>query len=179
MKYRISFLLLLISFVSFAQDAPKSKLQVGLNLSANYSFSGIGFIGNLELIKDHHIFYVGPKFPTSRSYLPHKGPWGLNVGYRHEYNKNTSKRISFFFFADYQIMGSKAFSQTIESKRRNYVHEAFIGYGMQYRISDHFYIGNSLGIGGHMEVFYNVDLDWTQRYGGYNNLFRIFTNYRF
>jgi hypothetical protein len=169
---------LFAGFISLAQDK-ETKCAFGLSASAIYTYSGLGFIFDAEFQKGNHILYTGPKIPISRTYLPFKGTWGWNLGYRHIFNRDPTKRISSLFNIDYQVVGSKAFSQTESSSKRNYIHEVFIGYGLQYRIGKKLFIGNVIGIGGYRETFYNVDLKWKQTYTGYNNLLKIFINYSF
>lgn len=180
MKHLIFILLLVQAFTLRGQDtSEKNKTQFGISVSANYSFSGISIIPTFDLILNKNILYLGPKFLTSINYLPNKGPWGLNAGYKHEFRNTEGKKLSFFFLTDYQIISAKSFSRIKDSNKRNYYHELFLGYGMQLRFFDHLYIGNAMGIGAHMEVFNNVDLSMKETFLGYNNLFRIFVHYRF
>lgn len=168
-------LMLLNTLKSYGQE---KRIEEGLGFSAaaNYTFSGIALIGTVEWQTKHHIFYTGPKFQMSRSYLPLEGPLGWNIGYRHEFNKDPEKVISFFFNADYQIGVSKAYIRTESARKLNYVHEAFIGYGVQFRLAPRIYLANVLGVGGHLESYYNTDLQARNTYAGYNNLFKIFLN---
>jgi hypothetical protein len=175
------FLLSIILFTATESFTQKKRAEDGLgaSLAANYTFSGIGVIGAIEWQNKHHIFYTGPKFQLSRSYLPMKGPFGWNMGYRHEYNKNPEKFTSFFFNVDYQIGISKPYTKGKETSKLNFVHEAFIGYGVQFKLCPRVYLANVLGIGGHFESYYNVDLDKRRTYAGYNNMFKFFLNYKF
>lgn len=181
MKYTFIIAFLFLPSLAFTQieEGKKSKLRLGADLSINYSFSGFGVIGAVDLIKGNNMIYIGPKIITSRNYLPNKGPWGVNVGYRHEFRNVEEKVLSFFFLTDYQMLTGKAFSHIAESAKRNYYHELFVGYGLQFRIAKGLYLGNAMGIGAHMEVFNNVDLNWKQTYFGFNNLFRVFVHYKF
>lgn len=168
----------LLPFVLFAQhDDDSSKTKLGASIATSYSFTGIGLFLNLEVQKGHHVFYTGPKISVTRTYLPLKGPWGWNIGYRHDIPR-PNKNINFFFNTEYQILGSKAFSQNVETIKRNFVHEAFIGYGVQVRLFNHFYLGNMMGIGGHIESYYNPDLEWRQTFAGLNKVFKIFIHYK-
>lgn len=151
----------------------------GLSLGANYSFSGVSAFLNFEWQNKDHIFYSGPKWSFTRSYLPSRSPFGWILGYRHEYNKSAQKKISFFFNADYQILFSRSFSRTEESKHINHIHDLFVGYGVQYKFSERVYLAHSLGIGAYLESYYNLDLDIRRNYWGYNNLFKLFLNYKF
>jgi hypothetical protein len=162
----------------FAQEE-KEKCSFGLTASGVYTYSGLGVIVDAEFKKGNNILYTGPKFPISRTYLPFKGTWGWNLGYRHNLSRSPEKRLVSHLNIDYQIAGAKAFSQTESTNRRNYIHELFIGYGLQYRLCRNLFIGNTIGIGLYRESFYNVDLDWKQTYTGYNNLLKIFLNYTF
>jgi hypothetical protein len=93
--------------------------------------------------------------------------------------KNPEKVTSFFFNADYQFALAKAFSHTKETNKRNFVHELFVGYGVQFKFSPRLYLANVLGVGGHLESYYNADLEERSTYFGYNNLFKFFFNYKF
>ncbi|WP_156026925.1 hypothetical protein [Sporocytophaga myxococcoides] len=180
MKHFLLFLFFFQAIILKGQDNnKKNKTQFGVSVSANYSFSGISVIPTFDLILNKHIIYVGSKFLTSVNYLPNKGPWGINVGYKHEFRNTEGKKLSFFFIADYQMISSKSFSRIKDTKKRNYYHELFLGYGMQLRFFDHLYIGNAMGVGAHMEIFNNVDLSLKETFLGYNNLFRVFIHYRF
>lgn len=165
---------------SFAQDEnADARDGFGLSLAANYTFSGIGMIMDVEWQKRHHVFYTGPKLPISKTYLPFKGPLGWNLGYRHEYNRGEKKRISLFFNVDYQVAISNAYSGIEESEKKNYIHELFVGYGAQLRLTERLYLCNVIGVGGYLESYYNVDLKFRRNYGGYNHLFKFFLNYKF
>lgn len=180
MRHFILFLFLFQIIITKGQDInEKGKAQFGVSASANYSFSGISIIPTFDLVLNKHIIYLGPKFLTSMNYLPNKGPWGINLGYRHEFRNTEDKKLSFFFLTDYQLISAKSFSRIKDSKKRNFYHELFLGYGMQLRFFDHLYIGNAMGVGAHMEVFNNADLSLKETFLGYNNLFRIFVHYRF
>lgn len=180
MKHFILILILFQTILLKGQDNnKKNKTQFGVSGSANYSFSGISIIPTFDLVINNHLIYLGPKFLTSINYLPNKGIWGMNIGYRHEFRNTEGKKLSFFFLTDYQIISTKSFSRINDSKKRNYYHELFLGYGMQLRFFDHLYLGNTMGVGAHMEVFNNVDLSLKETFLGYNNLFRIFIHYRF
>ena len=173
-----AFLILFPSVLSIAQDnLPEEGL--GVSLAANYTFSGIGFILDAEWQHRNHIFYTGPKLQLSRTYLPVNGPFGWNLGYRHDYNKSPERFTSFFFNLDYQIGFSKAYSRYQTTNKLNYVHEAFIGYGVQFRLHPRLYLANVLGVGTHFESYYNADLKNRITYTGYNHLFKFFLNYKF
>jgi hypothetical protein len=178
---RFYFLLLPLFFLYSNSLSQGKRIEdgPGISFASNYTFSGIGVIANIEWQNKNHIFYTGPKLQLSRTYLPLKGPFGWNIGYRHEYNKNPEKFTNFFFNIDYQIGISKAFSRIEETNKMNYVHEAFIGYGVQFRLCSRIYLANVLGIGGHFESYYNTDFDSRRTYAGYNNMFKFFLNYKF
>jgi hypothetical protein len=171
-------LAILLSVKALSQEK-KPEDGLGVSFATNYTFSGIGLILAAEWQNKHHIFYTGPKLQLSKTYLPMEGPRGWNIGYRHEYNKAPEKFTSFFFNIDYQIGLSKPFSRTVESKKINFVHEAFVGYGVQFRLSSRLYLANVLGVGGYLESYYNTDLDLRKTFTGYNNLFKFFLNYKF
>lgn len=165
---------------SLAQEENKAVTDgFGVSLAANYTFSGIGLAMNLEWQKKHHIFYTGPKLPLSKSYLPFNGSYGWNIGYRHVYKKSENRRVSFFFNTEYQIALSKAYSGIEKSDKRNYIHELFVGYGAQLKLSERLYLANVLGVGGYLESYYNPDLNFRKNYAGYNHLFKFFLNYKF
>lgn len=177
-RFLILALPLFLFFPGFSQDrGPHTPF--GLSVGVNYTFSGLSLLLNVEYQNADHIFYTGPRLPISRSYIPLKNPWGWNIGYRHEYMKSQEKVASFFFNIDYQIAFSEAFSHVKESNKLNYVHELFVGYGVQFKFSPRVYLANVLGVGGHMESYYNVDLDERHKFFGYNNLLKFFFNYKF
>jgi hypothetical protein len=176
----IIFFILFSPLHIYAQEENKITANgLGISTATNYTFSGIGVILNLEWQNYDHIFYTGPKIPLSKTYLPFRSPFGWNIGYRHEYNKSQQKKMSFFFNIDYQLEMSKSFSAIQESKKINSIHEAFIGYGVQYKFCDRLYLANVLGVGGYYESYYNPDLNLRKNYGGYNNMFKFFVNYKF
>lgn len=172
------FFLALIGNAS-AQKEDRPLTQWGISAAINYSFSGISIFANGEFQKGPNIFYAGPKFPVSRTYLPLKGPWGINLGYRYEYNKSLTKVVSFFFNLDYQLVHSRAFSQDYRVRKRNYVHEIFAGYGVQFQIARELYLANMMGLGAYYENYFNPDLDSRKSYLGYDNIIKFFINYRF
>jgi hypothetical protein len=181
-RFFLVFACLALLMPSVAQDqntGENKRNGLGVSLAANYTFSGLTLILDVEWQKNHHIFYTGPKLPLSRTYLPFNRLYGWNIGYRHEYDKEGKKKISFFFNADYQVGFSKAYSQVNESGKMNYIHELFLGYGVQYKLSPRLFLANVMGVGGHFESYYNIDLDLRRSYAGYNNLFKFFLNYKF
>jgi hypothetical protein len=172
---------LLTTIAVVAQEIPESEKnhKLGITASGNYSYTGVSIIADFEFQTGKEIFYTGPKIPISKSYLPFNTAVGWNAGYRHIYSLGSNRKVSLFFNADYQIVTSKAFSQTEKSNYRNYLHELFIGYGIQYRLTDNVYIGNMIGTGVYFQSFYNADLKWRQNSYAYNNLIKVFLNCKF
>lgn len=180
LRHFSAIILMLWSFYSWGQEAVKLVSDgPGISLGTAYTFSGISAYVGFEWQNKDHIFYTGPKLNITRTYLPFRNPFGWILGYRHDYNKSAQKKMSFFFNADYQVLISNSFSYLEESKKKNHIHEIFVGYGVQYKFSERVYLVNAFGIGGYIESYYNTDLNFRKNYWGYNNLFKFFLNYKF
>lgn len=169
-----------MNYCAFSQERQKDISDgPGVSIGANYTFNGLSAMINFEWQNADHIFYTGALIPVTRSYLPFSNGFGWNLGYRHDYNKSPEKKMSFFFNSDYMILYSKAYSYLQESKKVNHIHQLFVGYGVQYKFSERLYLANAFGIGAYLESYYNVDLKFRRNYWGYNNLFKLFLNYKF
>ncbi|MFN3402959.1 MAG: hypothetical protein ACK40G_02615 [Cytophagaceae bacterium] len=179
MRYLFSliFLLVNISLINAQEDTRIPRLGLGVNTSLNYSFSGVSTISTLEYQKGHHIVFAGLKIPLSQTYMALRSPFGYAIGYRHE-TQRPAKRTNFLFTVEYHIVTAKAYSRYEQSRKRNHIHEFFLGYGIQFRLFDQVYFGNIMGIGGYIQSLYNVDLDLRHRYYNYNNILKIYLNYR-
>ena len=164
-------------FGSFAQNDEK-RFHLGINSSVNYSFSGVSLIAGPQITSGHHSIYAGLKIPLSQTYIALKSPYGWNLGYMHETNR-PGKKTEFLFNIDYQIVYAKAYSRYLKSEKRNFIHEFFIGYGIQYKLFKELYIGNIMGIGGYIQSLYNPDINFKKKYYNYNNILKLFIRYKF
>lgn len=152
--------------------------SLGVMSSIDLSYVGYSALLLLEYERKTHGFYIGPQYLMSSSYMPQNGPFGLAGGYKF-YFINSLKRWKVYLNADYKnyiFRSYKGLGQL--GSKRNFIHEINIGYGMQYMLSDKFYVGNSIHFGKYFESYYNYRQH--ERYGinGYNGLIRIFVKYR-
>lgn len=122
--------------------------------------------------------YLGPKLALSDLYIWEEGPWGLNLGYR--YQLSTKKRWHSLAFLDYHLLFTRPFEPLgFEAAGWNLTHELYVGYGLQLRLGEHWYLVSQIGLGGYFERLQDVRRGGTIRFSGYSSLLRLGGRYLF
>ena len=178
-----------LSIFSFAQETEEeAKARRAIKVERNKSFSILasgdltytGYSAVLAVEYEHrkHSYYIGPKVSISHSYLFNKAPYGGVLGYRYFFLSDL-KRWKVYFNTDYQLYLFRSYAGINErGKLNNLIHEINIGYGIQFKINEKFYLGNSISIGKYFESYYNAKSQDRVNYNGYNALLRIFVKYK-
>lgn len=167
---------------STAKIRRQSKISTnrafGLISSFDLTYTGYSTILAFEYEKKKHSFYAGPRFSITNSYLLKTMPAGLNFGYRYFFLSDL-KRWKVYSSIDYLLYSYKAFKeQNTSGKKRNFIHEINLSYGVQFKISEKFYVSNSIGVGKYFESYYNYKSLSTSRNHGYDALLRLFIKYK-
>jgi hypothetical protein len=188
----ILFVFLLHSFLSFSQkkitkenDKKVNCEQTGclgswsLFSSIDLTYTGYSSILGVEYERKKTSFYLAPKISLTQTYIPGRGPWGLNSGFKYLFLTN-HERWRFFFNIDYQLALYNAFRQAEEKgKKKNYIHEINAGYGVRFKINERLYIGQSIGVGKYFENYYSYKTESRKTFSGYDALLRLYIKYRF
>lgn len=170
-----------------ATDAqrPETKpkgIKLSLGAQATLAFSGLNTGITLEAQRGKHAFYVGPKLSVADSYLPSKGPFGGVAGYKFYFlpDYNCVGRFGFFANIDYQLQRYRAFNRDGgRASGHNSLHELNLGYGLEYRLTNHWRINNVFGFGRYWEFYQNATRQSEYSHVGYNRLVRAQILYTF
>lgn len=147
--------------------------------SVDLTYTGYSTVLALEYEKNKISFYAGPKISLTQTYIPGRGPWGGNSGFRYLFLTNHD-RWRFFFNVDYQLAFYSAFKQAGEKgSKKNFIHELNFGYGVRFKISERLYVAQSIGMGKYFESYYSYKTDTRARYSGYDALLRLVVKYKF
>ncbi len=161
------------------QPEPQTQpFQSAVELGSSLSY--VGFKLHLAYLLKYrrHELYVGPHLVISNSYLPSRGPLGLQAGYR--FNWLQKGRLKAFANLDYQAAFWRPYDpQKLGDGGLNRVHEFHAGYGILFRLADHWWVGNHLGLGGYLEEYIDVRESETNHFSGFSSLIRAFVSYGF
>lgn len=181
MRATLTILFSLISISCFPQLCESRGVlkSWGVLSSVDYSYIGISLSLAAEYEQGKHGFYAGPKLAVKHSYQPTQGPFGGILGYRYLFLSN-QKRWNFFFNADYQATLQTSFRRTGEpGSRKNHIHQLNISYGARFKLTDNWFLGNSIGVGRYLESFYNYRTGERISFTGFDGLLRFYVKYRF
>lgn len=171
-KLCLLFYLLVLSIVSPAQE----KKAFSTSLFADYSIAGASTSLTAEYRCSNHVFYLGYKHPLQWVPGGFQGKWGTVSGYRYIFHPED--RLATFLNLDYQLVIQNSFRYSGEPARKNYLHQAHFSYGLLYRISEVFSIGNSIGAGIYFQNLYSRVIEKRTVYKGYDGLIRVFLTAR-
>lgn len=171
---RFYFLFYFLVF-SLAVTAQKEN-SLSSSFIADYSIAGASLSLTAEYSCSQHLFYLGYKHPLQLVPGGFQGKWGAVSGYRYFFHPED--KFATFLNLDYQLVIQNGFRYSGEKARKNYLHQAHFSYGLQYRISDVFSIGNSLGAGIYFQNLYSRITEKRTVYKGYDGLIRVFLTAR-
>ena len=177
-------LIILFCFIFIQMNNAQSLVEekenwiLGIEGGAGLSFTGVNTKLNFLLIKNSNEFFIGPKLVTSDVYLPLRGPWGLNLGYRR--NILEKRNWKSFVSLDYQVVFIEPYNpRNLPVNGINNIQEFFFSYGFQFQIGSHLTIGQQIGAGGFIEKTIDVIQDKKNRVSNYTGLLSLFFNYKF
>ena len=171
--------------VATDEQRPETKfkgVKLSLGAQATLAFSGLNTGVTLEAQRGKHAFYAGPKISVADSYLPSKGPFGGIGGYKFYFlpDYNCVGRFGFFANIDYQLQRYRAFNRDGgRASEYNSLHELNLGYGLEYRLTNHWRVNNVFGFGRYWEFYRNATRESDYSQGGYNRLVRLQILYTF
>ncbi|GEM_PF-2676627 len=150
----------------------------GIQLNNSLSYTGFSNALVVAAQKNNLQWYGGPRLLTSDSYVPTKGPWGLNTGLTWFFQGNEKLRA--LVNLDYQLALLKPYNpHNLPERGLNTTHEFNLSYGFTYYFLQNIGIGNSIGFGQYLERFHDLQEDIIRTYSGYSGLIRIHIHYSF
>jgi hypothetical protein len=155
-----------------------SDLKTSVALGGTYSYVGYSAYLTLGLNRNRHQFYLGVRNVVSKSYLFYTGPIGFKLGWNYLLSEN--KNTKSFINIDYQNSYNRAYNpRSIFKDKLNSVHEIFISNGLDYKISERFWIGEKIGVGMYQENLNNLSLGTKLRNFGFNVFVGLHIRYDF
>lgn len=173
--YQLLFLFLLFPIVK-ANAARDTTLRLGIETASSLSYSGFNQSLTILITSEKNSIYFGPKISLSNYYLPLFSIYGINSGIRSTFAQ--SGQLKAFFNIDYQNSLSNTNSPSKKIKF-NVIHEFNFSYGINYNLSKHCSLGNSIGFGRYLEFYNDIDENRKIIYQGYSGLLKIFIQYEF
>lgn len=174
-KIKIVFFYFLIfnSFLLQAQE--KDKVKWGLETSPYISYSGINWGVQVNGFYKKHSLGIGVKTSFQSSYFPYKTSIGLVVDYK--YFMLSKSNIKSFVSINYNNV-------VYDVKNRNYsnkntIHEYVVSNGFLIKIINKIWVGNSIGVGGYSERYFNFSEGKKENYIGYNLMLKGILSYEF
>tara|TARA_R110001592_G_scaffold88299_7_gene260048 strand:+ start:1853 stop:2386 length:534 start_codon:yes stop_codon:yes gene_type:complete len=165
----------LIFDVFLLQAQEKDKIKWGLETSPYISYSGINWAIQVNGFYKKHSLGIGVKTSFQSSYFPYKTSIGLVVGYK--YFMVSKSNIKSFISINYN-------NAVYDVKNRNYsnkniIHEYVVSNGFLVKITKKIWIGNSIGVGGYTERYFNFSEGKKENYIGYNLMLKGLLSYEF
>ena len=170
----------ILFFVIAILNAYDDILFHSVTCAGSLSHTGYALIPSAELNWKSHSLYLGPKLPVSGRYIAGDHSYGFDLGYKYFFTKEYYKNnLNFFLVLDYQLISYQQQTRFKPSEHNNYIHEIHIGYGIQIRIFNRFFLGNSIAIGKYWESYFNNYKSSRVIFEGYANNIKIFITYIF
>lgn len=178
-KYLICVVAIFLSISLNGQEKVESKIgKIGVELGFALSYSGLNTNAAFLLKNKKNEYYLGLKLVLSDSYLLQKGPFGIQLGYRR--TTVAAKKWSSSLGLDYQLTQTALYNPlAIDIKKKNWLNELHLSYGLAYQLSKKVWIGSSFGFGLYIESNYDLRNAIRNRYIGTSNMLRIYANYEF
>jgi len=155
-----------------------SDLKTSVALGGTYSYVGYSAYLAFGLNWKRHQFYLGIRNVFSETYLFYTGPIGGKLGWNYLLSENKNSKS--FINIDYQNSYNRAYNpRSIFKDKLNSVHEIFISNGLDFKISERFWIGEKMGVGMYQENLNNLSLGVKQRNFGFNIFVGLHFRYDF
>lgn len=158
-----------------AQEQKDKTFRYGVESAPFISYSGINWGAQFNVFYQKHSLGIGTKISFQSSYFPYKSSLGAAVDYK--YYIVESKKIKSFIGITYNNVRYKI--KTRFGENYNMIHEFFISNGFQFNVFNKFWIGNSIGMGGYLERFYDFSEETHSYINGYNMKLKIILSYEF
>jgi hypothetical protein len=171
MKKTWFFLFMLPFFASHAQDEAPGLRSWGAQSSFIISFTGYSVTVAAAYKVAYHEFYLGPALSLSNSYLPDKGPWGVNTGWK--YNYASHKKVGAFVMIDYLNSFYRPYDPLkLKPKLLNSIHEFNLAMGIKWQFIPFWYFNAAIGTGVFYERNHDIIGDQIVNHSGYSNLLK-------
>jgi hypothetical protein len=126
---------------------------VATGLHYSYSSLSLNTGGGIRL--KQNLIETGIKIPIQQSFNNFNGPFGAYLGYTRIIE--TNKWFVPFINLQYEVIMNKKVYINDNSTSKNWLHEAYLSYGMSYKLFKNFSLKNGIGVGGYYERFYDGD----------------------
>jgi len=165
----------LILNYAFAQETKKKLPKLGVETSTFISYSGINWGNQLNAYYKKHSFGLGFKIAFQSSYFPYKTSVGFMANYK--YFLVEKEKIKSFVSVDYHMV-------KYDVKNRNYsssntIHEYAVSNGFLIKLYNNLWFGNSIGVGGYTERYFDFSEAEKESKVGFNILLKGFLSYEF
>lgn len=174
LSYRYFFVLLLLGVVSGIR-AQERNWKSGIELGTGLSFTGYNANLAYRGTWGKNVIYLGPKLVYSDANALFDAPWGGQAGYRRLFPIN--ERLVATASLEYQFILFDYAGRDTDAL--NSIHEAHFSYGLEFFLSKHWSIGNTIGGGAYIERLVDPFDGRVDQFSGYSTHFRIYTAYHF
>ena len=166
----------LMSVLSIAQEtADSTNWKSGIELGTGLAFTGYNANLAYTLSKKNNTMFLGPKVVYSDANALFDTPWGIHTGYRRILP--VGPRLNSFVSVTYQMVLFEY--DDLEVNQLNSIHEIHFVYGLEYFLTDHWSIGNTLGAGGYIERLIDPFDERVDVIRGYSGEVRFYCGYHF
>jgi hypothetical protein len=174
-KYAIYIIFCSTIFIPNVQAQEDKKIKFGAELNSHMSYSGINTGIQMNLLYHRHSLGIGIKNTYQNSYFYYQNALGIIIDYK--YFLITKENIKAFISINYNNVIYKSLRQ--DATKNNIIHEYTFSNGYLIKLFKNCWIGNSIGIGGYTEQFYDYSETKYGSYIGYNVMFKGMISYEF
>ncbi len=171
----ILFVFCFIIYLSCAQAQVKEKIKFGTELNSHISYSGINTGIQMNLLHQNHSLGIGIKNTYQNSYFYYRNALGIIIDYK--YFLITKENIKAFISINYNNVIYKSLRR--HASKNNIIHEYTYSNGYLIRLYKNCWVGNTIGLGGYTERFYDYSEKEYGSYIGYNVMFKGMISYEF
>lgn len=171
--------ILAVYFLTFAhviaQETENKLPKLGVETATFLSYSGINWSAQLNTNYKKHSLGIGFKVAFQTSYFPYKTSVGLVANYK--YFLVEKEKIKSFVSVDYHMVKYNVKNRIYSST--NTIHEYTVSNGFLVKLYKKLWFGNSIGVGGYTERYFNFSELEKENKVGYNILLKGFLSYEF
>ena len=165
------FSILFVTTVSKAQDEAPGLRSFGIQSGFSVSFSGYSVSLAAVYKLAYHDFFLGPTLSVSNSYLPGKGPWGINTGWRYTYANH--KSVGAFILVDYRNSFYRPYDPyNLRPQIYNSIHEINLALGFKWQFVPEWYFKAAIGTGIYYEKSHDIVGNRLVAHSGYSDLLK-------
>lgn len=174
-KVIIFILYFLIFDGGLLQAQEEDKVRWGLETSPYISYSGINWGVQFNGFYKKHSLGIGTKIAFQSSYFPYQTSMGLMVDYKYFIMSNNI--IKSYISINYTNLMYDVTNRYYSNK--NIIHEYVVSNGFLIKLTKKIWIGNSIGVGGYTERYFNFSEGKKENYIGYNLMLKGLISYEF